>query len=60
MFLAQGAAESTSSLETMIVLVAIASVLFWRIAFKLLLIGVIALVISGLIAVAQQINAIVN
>lgn len=49
MLLAQQGSDSLHSLEPFIIVIAIASVLFWRVALKMLAIVLVVLLISGVI-----------
>jgi hypothetical protein len=56
MFLAQGGAENLKSLEPVIVVLAIGSVLFWRLVLKLVVIAVVAVIASGVIFFVQHLH----
>jgi hypothetical protein len=47
MFIAQGAPPDPESMRALAIVLVIAAVIFWRIALKVLLIGVIVLIVVG-------------
>jgi hypothetical protein len=47
MLLTQASSESLHSLEPVIVLIAISSIVFWRVTLRILAIALVVLVVSG-------------
>lgn len=56
MFLAQGGLQDVQSLQPAIVILAIALVLFWRVAVRVLVIVILILLVSGALALVQQVS----
>jgi hypothetical protein len=56
MFLAQGGLQEAQSLQPAIVILAIALVLFWRVAVRILAIIILILLVSGALALLQQMS----
>jgi hypothetical protein len=51
MLLTQAGSETLRSLEPAIVLIAISSIVFWRVTLRILAIALVALVVSGAVLV---------
>jgi hypothetical protein len=47
MFIAQGHPPDPESIRALVIAIAIAAVIFWRIALKVLIIGAIVLIVVG-------------
>lgn len=60
MFLAQGGLQDVQSLEAAIVVLAIVLVLFWRVALRVLAIVILILLVSGVVALGQQVSYLVK
>jgi hypothetical protein len=56
MFIAQGTAHDPESIRTVVLLIVILAVLFWRTALKLLIIGAVMLVAVGAVAAVQGLH----
>ena len=56
MFIAQGHAPDPESIRTIVILVVFATVLFWKTAIKILIIGAIMLVLVGALAAVQGLH----
>jgi hypothetical protein len=56
MFIAQGTPHDPESIRTVVILIVILAVLFWKTAIKVLLIGAIMLVIVGALAAVQGLH----
>jgi hypothetical protein len=53
MFIAQGTPHDPESIRTIVILIVILAVLFWKTAIKVLIIGAIMLVVVGALAAVQ-------
>jgi hypothetical protein len=56
MFIAQGPAPDAESIRTIVLVIVIAAVIFWRTAIKVLLIGAIVLVLVGALTAVQGLH----
>jgi len=56
MFIAQGLPPDPESIRTVVLLIVILAVIFWRTAIKVLLIGAIMLVIVGALTAVQGLH----
>jgi len=60
MFIAQASPENVQSLEPVIIIIAIALVLFWRAALKILAVIMVALIVSGIVMLIQNMHQAVR
>jgi len=56
MFIAQGTSHDPESIRTVVILIVILAVLFWKTALKVLIIGAIMLVVVGALAAVQGLH----
>jgi hypothetical protein len=60
MLVAQGGLAGLQSLDPLILLCAIAAVLFWRIVLRILAIVLVVLLVSGVILIIQDMHGLVR
>jgi hypothetical protein len=53
MLLAQGGVENLQSVEPIVIILAITSILFWRVVVKILAVAAVVIFISGVILLLQ-------
>ena len=56
MFIAQGTHLDPESIRTVVILIVILAVLFWKTALKVLIIGAVMLVLVGALAAVQGLH----
>lgn len=60
MFLAQGGSHDPQALQAVVILAVILTVLFWRIAIRILAIVMALLVVSGVITLSEHLHKMIR